>query len=123
MRCRSASPSRYTAGTIPHGSAITATVPAVAKQNMTACVIVRNCDLFIPGLLKLDVHFQMCRKICFAIANPDCVESLPVAERLNREPRSCHKVHAFNSQSTPQLIPAHTLHRPTGNQFGNAVFL
>ena len=56
-------------------------------------------------LNHFDLDFNMAMAIAFTIADPDMSQLLPVfAIFVNREPRACHKVHALESQSTPDVI-------------------
>lgn len=53
--------------------------------------------MFISSL-QLDFDFHVTFAILLTIADPDVLKPLPViAAFLNREPRACHKVHAFQS--------------------------
>jgi hypothetical protein len=36
---------------------------------------------------------------------------------LNREPRPCNKVHAFDSQTRPDMVQADTFNRAAGDQW------
>ena len=55
--------------------------------------------------------------ILSAIADPNVFQLLPViAAFLNREPRPCHKVHAFQSQPHPEMIKPYALNGSTGDK-------
>ena len=68
--------------------------------------------------LQFDFDFNMPLTIVFAVADPDVLQPLPViATFLNREPRSGHKVHAFQSQPDPEVIESDSLDGPTSHQW------
>ena len=65
----------------------------------------------------------MATAIRFAIADPNLFQALPFGTVLmNREPRSSHKVDAFQSQTNPEVIEPDTFDCPTGDQWLEVLF-
>lgn len=74
--------------------------------------------------LQINFNLNVSLTIRFAIANPDVPKFLPVvAVFMDREPRSCHKVHSFESQPRPEVVEPDPFHGPAGDQWLNVVGL
>ena len=77
----------------------------------------RNLRIFMAAL-HFNFDLDATLAIFFAVADPDMTQLLPVLTAfVNREPRPCHKVDAFESQPDPNVIQTNSLDRPTGDQW------
>ena len=87
-------------GTIPQGSAFKFDVsrPLEKTASNTKADNLKFVLRVIMGFFHFDTDFDLTLAIFVAITDPHLVQFLPVTAALvNREPRSCHKVHALES--------------------------
>jgi len=74
------------------------------------------------GIFIVWLHFYFnlddALAVILTIADPDVAEALPVISAfVNREPRPCHKVHAFESQPDPIVVQPHAFDRSACNEW------
>ncbi len=70
--------------------------------------------------VQFDLDFAL--TVVLSVADPDFSQLLPFAVTiLDREPRSRHKVNAFQSQPCPQAIQTDSLDGPAGDEVRQAV--
>jgi len=67
--------------------------------------------------LQFNAYLNTALAVLLAVADPNLPQILPVvAAAMDREPRSRHKVDAFQSQSRPKVIQSDAFDRATGYQ-------
>ena len=106
-------------GTIPQGSAFKFDVarPLEKTASNTKTANLKFVLGVIMGFFQFNTDFDLTLAIFVTITDPDLVQFLPVAAALvNREPRSCHKVHTFESQPGPNVVQSDTFNGATGDQ-------
>ena len=106
-------------GTIPHGSAVTLDVarPLEKTASNSKADNLKFVLRVIMGFFQFNTDFDLTLAIFVTITDPDLVQFLPVTAALvNREPRSCHKVHTLESQAGPNVVQSDTFNGATGDQ-------
>jgi hypothetical protein len=109
---------------MPHGSALAGAGISTIKNTLAATtisVIARTPKVVLAVFiveLQLNFDFNKTFAVISAVANPNVFQALPpVITLLNREPRPCHKVNAFKSQTHPNMIETDSFQCSAGNQW------